>query len=77
MYEEYIDLLDILLDEKDHGIWISTLPLIERVFKCCIADENHREKIYILLPKIISKLKNLCTHFNTDHTVNGVNDPFL
>ena len=39
-YDEYIEVLEPLMKEKDHGIWISLLPLFELIYKRSVIERN-------------------------------------
>lgn len=62
-----------LLNEKDHGVLLSTLSLIETVFKITKSPE-----LFKLVPKILAHLNFLLTvGYSPEYDVKGIPDPFL
>lgn len=67
MYEEYIDILDKVFKEKNHGIWISALPLYQELFKLSIVNSDHVRRVLGYFERILSKTKLLMNELDHEY----------
>ena len=67
--------LGTIFEDKNHGVLLSGLALVEQVFK---AEPKIVKKYKKYLPQMIKLLKNLInTSYAPEYDVNGITDPFL
>ena len=67
--------LGTIFEDKNHGVLLSGLALVEQVFK---AEPKSVKKYKKYLPQMIKYLKNLIsTSYAPEYDVNGITDPFL
>lgn len=73
--EIFLPYIPQLLNEKDHGVLLSTLYLIETIFKF---DKSSHVDIFKSIPKVLTHLNFLISMgYSPDYDVKGVPDPFL
>jgi AP-1 complex subunit gamma-1 len=75
LIENYVDKLDQLLNEKNHGVLLTTTTLITEIVK---TDKKYRVHFRKLIPTLLKLLKTLLmSAYALEHDVSGVADPFL
>lgn len=73
--EVFLPYIPQLLNEKDHGVALSTSYLIETIYKM---DKSSHLEIFKSIPKILSHLNYIITlGYSPEYEVKGVHDPFL
>ena len=77
LYEEYLPLLPKVFDQSSHGLWISALPLFDRLYELGVQNPTHRQALNNLLPLFVKKIRKLVSHLDPDYSFHSVNDPFL
>ena len=64
-----------IFEDKNHGVLLSGLALVEQIFK---AEPKITKKYKKYLPMLTKTLKNLiATSYAPEYDVNGITDPFL
>lgn len=75
LIDNYVDKLDQLLNEKNHGVLLTTVTLVTEIVK---TDKKYRVQFRKLIPMLVKMLKTLLmSAYALEHDVNGVADPFL
>lgn len=76
-YEQFVDLLSDIFQDKNHGILISAVPLFEETFKIALKNQEQSRKLFPVIQVFIERVKSLMTHLDPEYTISGINDPFL
>jgi AP-1 complex subunit gamma-1 len=75
LLETVADKLNLIFDDKNHGVLLCGLALAVQIFK---QEPNSVEKYKKYIPQMIRTLKNLSsTNYAPQYEINGVTDPFL
>eukprot|EP01027_Heterolobosea_sp_BB2_P016132 GEZU01023001.1.p1 GENE.GEZU01023001.1~~GEZU01023001.1.p1 ORF type:complete len:814 (-),score=236.92 GEZU01023001.1:145-2586(-) len=75
LIENYVEKLNQLINERNHGCLITVVTLITEAITNA---PEHTETFVQLVPKLVRILKNLLmSSFALEHDVSGVADPFL
>lgn len=73
--EVYLPYINDLLNEKSHGVLLSTCCLIDSIY---YNDETSHQQLKQLVPKLLSHIKLLITTgYSPEYDVKGIPDPFL
>ena len=72
--DELIDVYPNLLNEKNQGLLLCTLQLGQKLLKI---KPGLAKPIIAKLDPIYSILRSLSTKYESNYTVNGINDPFI
>lgn len=73
--EIFIDKIDSLLNNHDHGVLIGSMKLIRSLYE---VSPEHRERLLTKIPKIITILKDLFnSNLSQEYDLMNVYDPFL
>jgi hypothetical protein len=72
--EELVEVFPNLLHEKNQGLLLCTLHLGVKLLKL---RPGMVKQVSARLEPLYATLKSLCTRYESNYTVHGVNDPFL
>ena len=73
---DYVDIFDKILKEENHGVFLSSLPLIEVVMDLTDTTATFK-KLSRLIPVLINKGKSLLGFVDPEYAINSINDPIL
>jgi hypothetical protein len=81
LQQDYYGAIENVIQEKEHGLVLSALPLISLVCQNIIKENNFNKKSKNLLIKVVKVLTStaftLAKNTNSEYEINKVNDPFL
>jgi len=74
LMDEFIDKIPRLMEERHHGVLLSTITLIVDILQLNI---SHKDKFKKYVPFLVKVLKNLVTSYSAEFDISGIIDPFL
>ena len=75
LIETVVGNLKLILEDKNHGVLLSGLALVEYIFK---TEPKYIKKFIKFVPHLLRYFKNLMnTNYAPEYDINGITDPFL
>ena len=75
LIETVVGNLKLILEDKNHGVLLSGLALVEHIFK---TEPKYIKKFIKFVPHLLRYFKNLMnTNYAPEYDINGITDPFL
>ena len=81
LIQDYYSAIDMAIKEKEHGVLLSALPLVEIICVDAIKNSNDKKKskdfLFRIMKSLTSTAFNLIKNTNAEYEINKINDPFL
>ena len=72
--DDLAEKVDVLMEDRHHGVLLSTLSLVEVLIK---HKADHKNKFKKYFSPIIRNFKGLVSSFSAEFDIAGLSDPFL
>jgi AP-1 complex subunit gamma-1 len=72
--EDFVEKVEVLMEDRHHGVLLSTLSLVEILI---VHKPEYKNKFKKYFTPMIRVLKGLVSSYSAEFDISGVSDPFL